>query len=163
MQRNDLDGLFIKRWLSKRWRSRPSASWELECAVCVYPHEYYSFWEQELNKPLPGSAFGENITVTNMLEPDVHIGDIFRLGDAIIQIAQGRIPCSTFTKRTDMPHLLKRMVETGFTGYLCPVLEEGSVRKDSNITLVESHPKQVSVLLANQSYFHHQKDIEGIK
>lgn len=135
----------------------------LDRAVCVYPHEHYSLWEQEFNKPLPSSAFGENITVTNMLEQNVHIGDIFRLGDAVIQITQGRIPCSTITKRTDMPPLLKRMVETGFTGYLCRVLEEGSVRKYSTITLVESHPKQVSILFANQIYFHHPKDIEGIK
>ncbi|HJF33561.1 MAG TPA: MOSC domain-containing protein [Sporosarcina psychrophila] len=135
----------------------------LDRAVCVYPHEHYSLWEQELNNPLPPSAFGENITVTNMLEQDVHIGDIFRLGDAVIQITQGRIPCSTITKRTDMPPLLKRMVETGFTGYLCRVLEEGAVRKDSTIALVKSHPKQVSILFANQIYFHHPKDIEGIK
>ncbi len=134
----------------------------LDRAVCVYPHEHYSLWEQEFNNVLPRSAFGENITVTNMLEQDVHIGDIFRLGDAVIQITQGRIPCSTITKRTDMPPLLKRMVETGFTGYLCRVLEEGAVRKDSTITLVESHPKQVSILFANQVYYHMQKDIEAI-
>jgi len=135
----------------------------LDRAVCVYPHEHYSLWEQEFNKPLPRSAFGENITVSNMLEQNVHVGDIFRLGDAVIQLTQGRIPCSTITKRTDMPPLLKRMVETGFTGYLCRVLEEGTVRKNSAITLVESHPKQVSILFANQIYFHYPKDIEGIK
>ncbi|KAA0966565.1 MOSC domain-containing protein [Sporosarcina sp. ANT_H38] len=135
----------------------------LDRAVCVYPYEHYSLWEQEFTNSLPSAAFGENITVTNMLEQDIHIGDIFRLGDAVIQIAQGRIPCSTITKRTDMPPLLKRMVETGFTGYLCRVLEEGTVRKDSTIALVESHPKQVSILFANQIYFHRQKDIEGIK
>lgn len=134
----------------------------LDRAVCVYPHEHYSLWEQEFNNVLPRSSFGENITVTNMLEQDVHIGDIFRLGDAVIQITQGRIPCSTITKRTDMPLLLKRMVETGYTGYLCRVLEEGAVRKDSTITLVESHPKQVSILFANQVYYHMQKDIEAI-
>lgn len=54
-----------------------------------------------------------------MLEKDVHIGDIFRLGEAVIQITQGRVPCSTITKRTNNPFLLKRMVQTGFTGYLC--------------------------------------------
>ena len=75
-----------------------------------------------------------------MLEKDVYIGDIFLIGEAVIQITQGRIPCSTITKRTVLL-LLKRMVQTGFTGYLCRVLEEGSVRKDSNITLLESHPK----------------------
>lgn len=135
----------------------------LDRAVCVYPYEHYALWEQEFNTPLPRAAFGENITVTHMLEQDVHIGDVFRLGDAIIQVTQGRIPCSTITKRTDLPPLLKGMVDTGFTGYLCRVLEEGIVRKDSTITLVESHPLQVSILLANQIYFHRPKDIEGIQ
>lgn len=132
-------------------------------AVCVYPYEHYALWEKEFENPLPSSNFGENLTVTNMLEQDVHIGDIFRLGEAVIQIAQGRVPCSTISKRTNNPILLKRMIQTGFTGYLCRVLEEGIVREDSKITLLEPHPKQVSILYGNEIYFHKQKDIEGIK
>ncbi|WP_423336945.1 MOSC domain-containing protein [Neobacillus sp. 19] len=132
-------------------------------AVCVYPYEHYLLWENEFATTLPASTFGENITVTNMLEKDVHVGDIFRLGEAVIQITQGRIPCSTISKRTNNPFLLKRMVQTGFTGYLCRVLEEGFVRYDSQITLLESHPKKVSILYGNEIYFHNQKDIEGIK
>jgi MOSC domain-containing protein YiiM len=132
-------------------------------AVCVYPYEHYLFWEKEFKNRLPSSAFGENLTVTNMLEQQVYIGDIFSLGEAVMQITQGRIPCSTITKRTNNPSLLKRMVETGFTGYLCRVLVEGNVRRDSKITLLESHPKKVSIFLANQIYFHRQKDVEGIK
>lgn len=132
-------------------------------AVCVYPYEHYSLWETEFNQSFPSSTFGENVTVTNMLEKDVYIGDIFRIGEAVIQITQGRIPCSTITKRTNHPSLLKRMVQTGFTGYLCRVLEEGIVRKDSNITLLESHPKRVSILYANEIYFHDSKNVEGIK
>ena len=72
------------------------------------------------------------------------------IGEAVIQITQGRVPCSTITKRTNHPSLLKRMVQTGFTGYLCRVLEEGIVRKDSHITLLESHPKQVSILYVKE-------------
>jgi MOSC domain-containing protein YiiM len=132
-------------------------------AVCVYPYEHYSLWETEFNNTFPSSTFGENLTVTNMLEKDVYIGDIFRIGEAVIQITQGRIPCSTITKRTNNPSLLKRMVQTGFTGYLCRVLEEGSVRRDSKITLLESHPKEVTILYANEIYFHDQKNVEGIK
>ncbi|RJS59341.1 MOSC domain-containing protein [Bacillus sp. PK3_68] len=132
-------------------------------AVCVYPYEHYSLWEKEFAIPLSPSTFGENLTVTNMLEKDVYIGDVFRLGEAVIQVTQGRIPCSTITKRTNNPALLKRMVQTGFTGYLCRVLEEGTVRKDSNITLLESHPKQVSILEGNEIYFRKPKDAEGMK
>ncbi|MEC5425772.1 MOSC domain-containing protein [Virgibacillus sp. C22-A2] len=135
----------------------------LDRAVCVYPYEHYLLWEKEFGNPLPPSTFGENLTVTNMLEKDVCVGDIFRLGEAIIQVTQGRIPCSTITKRTNNPALLKKMVQTGFTGYLCRVLEEGVVQKDSKITLLESHPKKVSILFGNEIYFHKHKDIEGIK
>ena len=66
-------------------------------AVCVYPDEHYSLWEKEFNHTFSSSTFGENLTVTNMLEKDVYIGDIFRIGEAVIQKTQGRIPCIKIT------------------------------------------------------------------
>ncbi|MCM3737111.1 MOSC domain-containing protein [Bacillus cytotoxicus] len=132
-------------------------------AVCVYPYEHYDLWENEFRTSLPSSAFGENVTVTHMLEQDVCIGDIYQLGDAIVQVTQGRIPCSTISKRLGIPGILPRIVETGYTGYLCRVLQEGTVRKDSQITLLERHPHQVSILFANETYFRGQKDVEGMK
>ncbi|MDM5190137.1 MOSC domain-containing protein [Bacillus sp. DX4.1] len=132
-------------------------------AVCVYPHEHYALWEQEFQTTLPSSTFGENITVTNMLEHDVFIGDTYQLGDAIIQVTQGRVPCSTISKRLSIPGILPRIVETGYTGYLCRVLQEGIVRKDSQIQLLERHPNQVSILFSNEVYFHRRKDKESIE
>ena len=55
------------------------------------------------------------------------------------------------------------MVETGFTGYLCRVLVEGTVRRDSKITLIERHPEQVSILFTNEVYFHNPNDIDSVK
>lgn len=132
-------------------------------AVCVYPYEHYKQWEQEFGQPLPAAAFGENITVSHMTEREVYIGDIYRLGDAVVQITQGRVPCSTITKRLGIPTLLKRMTETGYTGYLCRVLEEGVVRSDSEITLLKPHPQQVSILYANSMYYQKQQEPSGIE
>ncbi|WP_210468103.1 MOSC domain-containing protein [Sporosarcina sp. 6E9] len=132
-------------------------------AVCMYPYEHYTLWEAEFKTTLPTSAFGENLTVANMLEKDVHIGDIFQVGEAVIQITQSRIPCSTITKRTNLSLLLKRMVETGYTGYLCRVLKEGVVRDDSKITLLKQHPEKLSVLVANDIYFQRVNDKESIE
>ncbi|WP_438318624.1 MOSC domain-containing protein [Sporosarcina sp. FA9] len=132
-------------------------------AVCVYSYEHYSFWEKEFGSPLPSSAFGENLLVANMLEQNVFIGDVFQIGEAVIQITQGRVPCHIINKRTSNEVLLKRMVETGYTGYLCRVINEGMVRHDSEITLIKPHPKQISIDFANQIFFHRPKDIEGIK
>ncbi|HDR7792150.1 TPA: MOSC domain-containing protein [Bacillus luti] len=132
-------------------------------AVCVYPYEHYALWEEEFQTTLPASTFGENITVTNMLERDVYIGDTYQLGEAIIQVTQARVPCSTISKRLGIPGILPRIVATGFTGYLCRVLQEGTVRKDSKITLLERQPNSVSVLFSNEIYFHNRKDKDGLE
>ena len=66
-------------------------------AVCFYPYEHYKQWEEEFNKILSIPAFGENLTVSGMLEKDICIGDIFQIGDTIVQITQGRVPCSTIS------------------------------------------------------------------
>ena len=132
-------------------------------AVCMYPFEHYALWEKEFGKPLPTAAFGENVTVTNMIEDKVYIGDIYRLGEAVIQVTQGRVPCHTIDRHLDMTPLLKAMVKTGFTGYMCRVLEEGYVSADSKIELLEQHSQKVSVLYVNQVFFHEPKNIEGIK
>ncbi|MFD2618681.1 MOSC domain-containing protein [Terrilactibacillus laevilacticus] len=132
-------------------------------AVCIYPFEHYSFWQQEFGIQLPTAAFGENLTVTHMLEEDVCIGDIYQIGESVIQITQSRIPCNTISKRTGVPNLLEKMVETGFTGYLSRVLKEGTIRKNSDIVLIKRHPKQCSVLFSHQIYLHNPNDIDGIK
>lgn len=133
-----------------------------ERAVCIYPSEHYALWEQEFQKPLPPATFGENLTVSGMLEQDVYIGDIFQVGEAIIQVTQGRVPCQTIDRRLEMTPLMKRMVKTGFTGYLCRVLKEGEIRAASDIELIESHPEQISVLYTNEVNFHRAKDIEAM-
>lgn len=135
----------------------------LDRAVCIYSNEHYTSWEIEFNASLPSSAFGENITAVNMLEEDVCIGDIYQLGGAVIQVTQGRIPCSTINKRTGIPALLKRIVEEGSTGFLCRVLKEGTVRRDSEIKLLQQHENKVSIMFANKVHLHNSKDVDDIK
>ena len=131
-------------------------------AVCLYPAEHYKQWAEEFGKTLPKSAFGENITVTNMLEADVCIGDVYKVGEAVIQITQGRIPCSTIDKYTEVNALLKRLIETGYTGYLARVLQEGTIRVDSTIEMLERDPARISVLHCNEVYFQN-KDALAMK
>lgn len=131
-------------------------------AVCMYPFEHYAQWNEEFECTLPLAAFGENITAAGMTEAEVCIGDIYTLGDAIIQVTQGRIPCSTIDQRLGYP-AMKGMIQTGFTGYLCRVLKEGLVRSDAQITLHTKDPHGVTVLEANTTYFHNPKEINGIR
>lgn len=132
-------------------------------AVCIYPFEHYALWEKRFGQHLPASAFGENLTVSHMLEEDVFIGDVFRIGEAVIQVTQGRVPCQTIDRRMDMTPLMKAMVKTGFTGYMCRVVEEGLIRADSEIQLVSRGNGEVTVLYANDVNFHQPRNAEAIR
>ncbi|WP_325949858.1 3-alpha domain-containing protein [Heyndrickxia sporothermodurans] len=55
------------------------------------------------------------------------------------------------------------MIETTLTGYFFRVLEEGTIKFDSEITLLEKHSKEISVSFATQILFHQKQDKASIE
>ncbi|MDR9853453.1 MOSC domain-containing protein [Paenibacillus sp. VCA1] len=114
-------------------------------AVCVYPYEHYAYWEQELDKKLDYSAFGENLTVTGLLETGVCIGDVFEMGEVVVQVSQPRFPCFKLSSKHAVKDFPARVLDTGFSGFYLRILEEGRLSKDSRIVKRSSHPMRVTV------------------
>lgn len=135
----------------------------LDRAVCVYSVEHYRSWSKEFRMDFPVSAIGENLLVENMLEENIHIGDRFSVGEAIIEVTQGRIPCNTINQRTGIKPLMKRMIETGHTGYLCRVIKEGKITNTDRIERIFEHPEKVTVSYAHSIYFYQKDSKEGIE
>jgi MOSC domain-containing protein YiiM len=131
-------------------------------AVCLYPLEHYSLWEKEFATKIQTPGFGENISLTGLKEEEVFIGDTFQLGEAIIQVSQGRIPCAKISKFNQIDGLLKRVVDTGYTGYFFRVLKEGKVKSSSELKLLSRNQHEISILFANQIYFHDQSNKKAI-
>ena len=131
--------------------------------VCMYPFEHYSYWEEEFQRKLSLPAFGENITATGMTEEQVCIGDIYKIGDTILQVTQGRVPCVTISNYNEEKGFLKKVIDTTLTGYFFRVLEEGTIMLDSEITLLEKHEKEISVSFATQILFHQKQDKASIE
>lgn len=106
-------------------------------AVYAYPHEHYAYWQDTLGRPpFPMGQFGENLTVTGLLEDEVRIGDVFRFGSAVLQVAQPRIPCSKLDER--MGTRFSRMfLSSRKVGFYFRVLREGDVARDDTIELLE--------------------------
>ncbi|MDQ0223713.1 MOSC domain-containing protein [Metabacillus niabensis] len=122
--------------------------------ICVYPYEHYHFWESTYGKSLQKAAFGENLTTVGMKESDVCVGDVYQIGDAIVQVSQGRFPCATINKHTHIHTLLNKMIELGYTGYFFRVLEEGTINTQSKIKQLIQHPMQLSVATIHETFFH---------
>lgn len=131
-------------------------------AVCVYSFEHYSKWEQEFGKVFSPPAVGENLCVKGMLEQDIFIGDTFTIGEAIVQVSQGRIPCAKISKFNREDSLLRRIVETGYTGYFFRVIKEGVIEQNCEITLLERTQDKISVLYANEIMFRDRKNQAAI-
>lgn len=114
-------------------------------AVCLYPYEHYAAWEERLGSTLPAAAFGENLTVRDLLEDRVCIGDIYRVGEALVQITQPRQPCAKLASHLNQPLMPKWVLESGFTGFYARCLHPGRIERGSILECLEKHPLGVSV------------------
>ncbi len=88
-------------------------------AVYGYPVEHYDYWSRELgrNDFVPGQ-FGENLTTSGFTEDDVHIGDMFRIGTALLEVTQPRVPCFKLAHKMNVPDFVKRFTVSGRTRFL---------------------------------------------
>ena len=100
----------------------------LDKAVCVYALEHYPYWEEWLGTKLPEAAFGENFSTTGLTESEVCIGDVYRVGNATVQVSQPRQPCYKLAARHGIKELALWTEETGFTGFYLRCPEPGEVR-----------------------------------
>ncbi|KQZ87131.1 molybdenum cofactor sulfurase [Mesorhizobium sp. Root157] len=96
-----------------------------EKALHHYPRDHYPAWLADGIKA-SAPAFGENISTQGMTEADICIGDIYRLGTAVLQVSQGRQPCWRLNARFERQDMAYLVQKSGRTGWYYRVLEEGS-------------------------------------
>ncbi len=119
----------------------------IDRAVCHYPYEHYAYWQTRFpnNSDFQKApAFGENLSTVGLTEENAFMGDIYQLGEAIIQISQPRSPCYKLNDHRREAKLSKIMQETTYCGWLYRVIKEGKVPQNSPLTLL-SRPGNLSV------------------
>ncbi len=136
-----------------------------DMAVYAYPVEHYSFWENELGRRgFPYGQFGENLTIAGITEAEAHVGDTFRVGSALLQVTQPRIPCYKLALRMsegmDFP---KRFQESGRVGFYLRVLEEGEIGAGDTIERVDTDTRSVTIAEFISIYLHETHEPESLK
>ncbi|PCJ53421.1 MAG: hypothetical protein COA70_08980 [Planctomycetota bacterium] len=118
-------------------------------AICVMPVIHYPWWQEQLSlspEEFPWGSFGENFAVAGQDESNVHIGDVYRIGEAEVEVTKPRVPCSTLNKvwgRNDMVALMGR---EGLTGWYLRVLKAGMVAANQELELLQRKPEALTVL-----------------
>lgn len=115
-------------------------------AVYLYPFEHYAFWAAETGRDdFVYGQFGENLTVTGLLEDDVGIGDVFQIGEARVQVSQPRTPCFKLGIRMGDDEFPARFAAANRTGFYLRVLDEGVVTSGDAIRRLERAADSMSV------------------
>jgi MOSC domain-containing protein YiiM len=133
-------------------------------AVYAYPFEHYDHWRRELGRDDLGyGQFGENLTVQGLLEDDVHVGDVFRVGTALLQVSQPRTPCFKLGIKMGTQSFLKPFLRSGRIGFYLRVLEEGEVGEGDAIARIRSDPDRLSIREVSRIMYLAPDDVDGAR
>jgi MOSC domain-containing protein YiiM len=106
-------------------------------AVYAYPSEHYVRWREELpDAELGWGAFGENLTVEGMLESTTCIGDRLRIGTAVLEVTQPRMPCFKLAYKFGREDMIRRFVKSERSGFYLRVATEGDLGAGDTIELI---------------------------
>jgi len=133
-------------------------------AAYAYPVEHYPHWEQELDgSDFVHGQFGENFTVEGMHEDAIRIGDVFRVGGALVQVSQPRIPCYKLALRLRQDGgFPKRFLASRRVGFYLRVLEEGEVGAGDVFHPEHTAPESMSIVEAVDLMYDRRGDVDGM-
>ncbi len=110
-----------------------------EMAVHLYPSDHHAFWREQIGQHTllsePG-AFGSNLAVSGLTEAQVHIGDQFRFGSALLEVNQPRQPCWKIEHRFGVKKMVAAIIASGRCGWYFRVLEEGTAQAGDTLERV---------------------------
>ncbi|BAC12691.1 hypothetical conserved protein [Oceanobacillus iheyensis HTE831] len=146
-------GQFIENemYLSKKGfienNREPLKKSDLDKAISAFPIKHYSNPDNEALFSERVGEKKENFSILEMDEFSVFIGDIYQLGEAIIQVSQ--------------PGIVKREeVENGFrTGWYFRVIKEGTVRPETDLVLQERPYPQFSIAACSEIMYMNRDDL----
>jgi MOSC domain-containing protein YiiM len=133
-------------------------------AAYAYSVENYNYWKRELGRTdFAFGQFGENFTVEGMLEDVIHVGDVFRVGSALIEVTQPRVPCYKLGLKMGLSGFEKRFLASCRVGFYLRVLEEGGVGAGDVFERVRTDPERMTVREICRLLYFDSENLEGTR
>ena len=119
-------------------------------AVYAFAREDLDFWERELGMPIRDGGFGENLTTEDIDVNEALVGERWRIGTAVFEVASIRIPCNDFrnwqrVNGYDDEKWVKRFTNVHRPGPYLRVVEDGDLSAGDPIEVVHRPDHDVTV------------------
>jgi MOSC domain-containing protein YiiM len=98
-----------------------------------------------LHKKAKPGMIGENISAKDMNEQNVCIGDIYKLGNAILQVSSPRIPCWKIDAKFRQPDLNQFITKHRLNGWYYRVLEAGNITLSDKFLLQQRPNENITI------------------
>ena len=117
-----------------------------EKAVYAYGEQHYEYWKilypkQDWNYGM----FGENLTITNLDETNIHAGSTYQLGEVILEVTKPREPCYKLGIRFNDPSVIKEFWNSTKSGIYFKILRTGHVAKNDELLLLNKTTNNLTI------------------
>ena len=107
-------------------------------AVYAYASEDLAWWGAKLGRELAPGTFGENLTLMGMDVTGARVGARWRVGTAVLEVTQPRLPCYKLELRLDLPGFIAAFIDGGRPGAYLRIVTEGAVAAGDAVTVLSS-------------------------
>ncbi|MBT8305740.1 MAG: MOSC domain-containing protein [Maribacter sp.] len=133
-------------------------------ACYLFSADQYPYWKKLYTQlEWDWGMFGENLTIAGLNEDEIRIGDIYKIGGALVQISQPREPCYKLGVRFGTQEILKQFIDRAFPGTYVRILQEGEVKTTDELLLVERSKNTLTVKQFYELLYVKKKDLEIVK
>jgi MOSC domain-containing protein YiiM len=105
-------------------------------AVYAYAREDLDWWGDRLGQQLGSGRFGENLTTEGVDVTAARVGERWRVGTALLEVTQPRLPCFKLEIRMDRPGFIDEFIDGGRPGAYLRIVEEGEVGTGDAVRVV---------------------------
>jgi MOSC domain-containing protein YiiM len=119
-------------------------------AVYAFAREELDWWAEQLGDELRDGEFGENLTTQGLPVDDSEVGERWRIGSVLLEVASIRIPCNNFRSWMgrgghDNTAWVRRFADHGRTGAYLRVLQPGVLTAGDPVEVVHRPGHGVTV------------------
>lgn len=114
-------------------------------AVYAYAVEDARWWESKEGRPFAHAEFGENFTTEGVDVNGALVGERWKIGTALFEVSEPRIPCWRLGVRMNDPRFVARFTEAMRPGAYLRIVEEGDVGAGDEIRIVERPDTDLTV------------------
>ena len=127
-------------------------------ALYAYASEDYAWWSTELGSAIEIARFGENLTTRGIALGDALVGERWRIGSAVLEVSQPRIPCFKLAMRMNDQGFVRRFARALRPGTYLRIVTEGEIEPGDSIEVVfrPAHALSVRELTRIRTFDHAQ-------